>query len=112
MSWERLPQIAPKDLRIGCPSCSTAAMVAPMDMRICVGFGCAVVTKDGEVVHDGEWNYEDGREPWTVQDAEDAAVADPDHDWRIVKRGPLHGETFQRHGPGKWVCVESNPGFA
>ena len=112
MTWEKLPAIKADDLHIGCLNCSTAALVAPMDMGIAVGFGSAVVTRDGELVHDGEREWQNGREPWTVQDAENAALGDPDHDWRIEKYGPLHGETFQRHGPGEWVCIESNPGFA
>lgn len=83
-----------------------------MGICICVGFGKAVVKKDEEIIHDGERTWEDGGEPWTGHDAENAAAADPDHDWRIVMHGPLHGETFQRREPGKWVCIESNQGFA
>jgi len=83
-----------------------------MDMVIAVGFGAACVTRDGEQVYDGEADCEAGREPKTVADIESIAVADPDHDWRIKKYGPLHGETFQRHDADKWVCVESNCGFA
>ena len=110
--WLKLPPIAPKDLHIGCLNCSTAAMEAPMEMSICVGFGVAIVTRDGETIYDGERAFKEDTEPWTTQEAENAAAADPDHDWRIVKDGPMHGETFQRHGPGKWVCVKSNSGFA
>ena len=40
------------------------------------------------------------------------APMDPDHDWRIVKFGPMHGETFQRQVENNWVCIESNEGFA
>lgn len=47
-----------------------------------------------------------------MKDAEAAALADPDHDWRIVLFGPLHGEVYQRHGPGEWMLVEKNEGFA
>ena len=89
--------------------CSTAALVAPMEMLIAVGFGSAFVTKDDECVYD-EGRCDDNF--WTVSDAEKLAMEDPDHDWRIVKFGPMHGETFQRHGPNEWVCVESNEGFA
>lgn len=49
---------------------------------------------------------------WMVADAERAAVADPDHDWRIVLYGPLHGEVYQRHGLSEWMLVEKNEGFA
>lgn len=85
-----------------------------MDMLIAVGFGSAYVTRDGETVYN-EMDYRDsvdGSEFWTVQTAENVAAQDPNHDWRIVKYGPLHGETFQRQGKGKWYCIESNKGFA
>jgi hypothetical protein len=49
---------------------------------------------------------------WTTAQAEKVAKADPDHDWRIVLYGPLHGEVYQRHAPGEWVLVEKNKGFA
>lgn len=108
MPWEKLPPIAHDKLHIGCVHCSTACLEAPMDMDIGVGFGASWLSRDGEQVLDGE--KEDDQV--TVQRCEELAVADPDHDWRIVRYGPLHGETFQRHGPGKWICVESNRGFA
>jgi len=107
-AWKVLPAVEAKDIHIGCACCSTACQIAHMDMPIAVGFGSAHVTKDDECVyqetHDGEI--------WTVRDAEDAALKYPDHDWQIMKMGPMHGETFQRQGPGRWVCVESNQGFA
>lgn len=112
MSFEKLPAIDKNGLHVGCLNCSTAALIAPMNMIIAVGFGSAYVTKDDECVYDEQQAMQDEAEEWTVQDAENAALADPDHDWRIVKHGPMHGGTFQRHGPGEWVCVESNEGFA
>lgn len=51
-------------------------------------------------------------EYWDVARAEEAAALDPDHDWRIVLFGPLHGEVYQRHGPDQWMLVEKNEGFA
>jgi hypothetical protein len=81
-------------------------------MAICVGLGAAYVEKDGVQIYDGERAYQDGKKPKTVRYFENMARKDPDHDWRIVKHGPMHGETFQRHEKNKWVCVESNQGFA
>jgi len=81
-------------------------------MGIAVGFGAAYVTKDGVEVYDGEADWQNEKEPKTVAEIEEIAAADPDHDWRIVKYGPLHGETYQRHDKDRWVCVESNMGFA
>jgi hypothetical protein len=110
--WKKLPGITQDKLHIGCLNCSTSALEAPMHMGIAVGFGGAYVLKDGECVYDGQWDYQSGNEPKTVRQIERMASRDPDHDWRIVKDGPMHGETFQRQGKGKWVCVESNAGFA
>jgi hypothetical protein len=111
MSFEKLPALEGKDIKVGCPCCSTAAIVAPMNMLIAVGFGSADVTKNGEAVYSESVTMSDS-ELWSVQDAENAARLEPDADWRITKFGPLHGETFQRHGENLWVCVESNQGFA
>jgi hypothetical protein len=108
MPYKLLPPVEAKNIHVGCLCCSTACQIAHMDMVIAVGFGSAQVTKDNELVYE---EREDG-ELWTVQDAENEALQDPDHDWQIMKVGPLHGETFQRQAPGRWVCVESNPGFA
>lgn len=108
MKYKLLPPVEAKNIYVGCACCSTACQIAHMDMAIAVGFGSANVTKDGDLIYDER----EGEDIWTVQDAEDAALKDPDHDWQIMKMGPLHGETFQRQGVGRWVCVESNPGFA
>jgi len=108
MTWEKLQPLAEAGIHIGCLNCSTAARVAPLGMRIEVGFGSAFASKDGEVVY----QEQQGAPSLTVADIERMAVDDPDHDWRIAKHGPMHGETFQRQGAGNWVCIDSNPGFA
>lgn len=112
MPFEKLKPLEGKDIHVGYLCCSTAARVAPLEMGIAVGFGAAYVTRDGEKIYDGERDFHDGKEPLTVRDIEAMAKDDPDHDWRIVKHGPMHGETFQRHCDDTWVCVESNEGFA
>lgn len=108
--WKKLPAV--KNIHIGCLNCSTAAHIAPLSMIIAVGFGAAYVTKDGGQIYDGEQACRAGKKPKTVRSIELMARKDPDHDWRIVKFGPMHGETFQRQGMNKWVCIESNEGFA
>lgn len=92
-----------------CPHCPPIPTQASMEKLIAVGFGCAQVQCDGRVVMDGErWQGD-----WLrFSDAEAKAAADPDHDWRVVLHGPLHGETYQRQGAGVWVCIERNEGFA
>ena len=93
-----------------CFNCPHIDTVADMGKLIAVGFGSAMVTRDGEMILDGENPPTD--DFVTFQDAEDLAIADPDHDWRVVLNGPLHGETYQRHEPGKWCIIERNDGFA
>jgi hypothetical protein len=86
-----------------------------MSKAICVGFGEAAVYRDGIKVGDGEERFMQAASEddlLTFGEVEAHAVNDPDHDWRVVLNGPLHGETYQRQGPGAWICVERNDGFA
>ncbi len=94
-----------------CANCPPIPTQAPMHKLICVGFGCAELQRDGQCVLDGEALSHEDRPP-TFADAEILAVADPDHDWRVVLQGPLHGETYQRQGVEMWVLIERNAGFA
>ena len=59
IKWKKLPPTKEKDLYIGCLNCSTAAIQAPLDMIICVGFGSAYVTRDNKTVYDGEQDFRD-----------------------------------------------------
>jgi hypothetical protein len=88
---------------------------------IVVGFGFAGVTRDEAVVWaatpDSDVGIDDDGDLmllncWTVQDAENAALSDPDHDWRVTYRGPLSEAVYQRHGAGRWMMVERGRGFA
>lgn len=81
------------------------------DSRIAVGFGMAALTKDGECVWSESYGM-DWEDCMTVEQAEELAAAEPDHDWRIVLHGPLRGSTYQRHGEMKWMLIEKNNGFA
>jgi hypothetical protein len=86
-------------------------MFAP-EAWIAVGFGSASVTRDGVEVWSepvGDYSEDD---IWTGADAEKAAAADPDHDWRISKYASLYDAVYQRHGPGQWVLIERGDGFA
>ena len=73
-------------------------------------YGDARLTCDGATV----WDFENGEPADAIDghEAEKRALQKPNGDWRIVLEGPLHGETYQRHGPGLWVLVERNAGFA
>ena len=76
---------------------------------IAVGFGYAGVTCDGT---ERLREVPELEACPTVGDAEALALREPDADWRIILDGPLHGETYQRQGVGRWVLVAKNEGFA
>lgn len=92
--------------------------VAPMNMMIAVGFGDALVTKDDEIVYSEieveifNETHEVNNPYWTVQDAENEARKDPDHEWIIDLQGPLQGMTFKRMSEDNWVLIDQNRGFA
>ncbi len=107
-NFEKLPPL--QGGMIGCLNCGYKPSLAGMDMRIAVGFGDAVLFKDGETV----WS-EDGKE-WddcmTVAQAEELAAAEPDHDWRVLLVAPLSEVEYQRQGEKQWVLVRKGLGFA
>lgn len=108
MSWEKLPPIEPG--HNPCLHCPDPLPVLDMRSVVAVGFGDAHLECDGRMILNGE---DPKREEYlTVQECETLAAKDPDHDWRIVKFGPLHGEVYQRQGDAQWICVERNEGFA
>lgn len=105
-AWEKLPVLEGRGNP--CLCCPPIPSQACQTKLIAVGFGAAYVTRDDDIVLDGE-----NAEEWVrFADAEKMASADPDHDWRVVLHGPMHGETYQRQGEGQWMLVEKNEGFA
>jgi len=108
MSWKKLPPI--KGGSGGCLCCGYQHDILPMDAVIAVGFGCAMVTKDGSEVYN-EQDVDEGQY-WTCQDAENEARKDPDHDWRIHLVAPLSERHYQRQGENHWVLYEKGTGFA
>ena len=111
-TWRKLPPIEPK--HNPCLNCPDPKSVLSPTAIVAVGFGDAHLERDGQVLWDENRDGEglDWDEMMSCAKAEEMAAADPNHDWRIVLDGPLHGETYQRHGPNEWVCVEQNTGFA
>ena len=97
-----------------CPRCPPIPTQAPMAKVIFVGFGEAEIKRDGMVVLDCEkFGHENDWENFkTFADAEEMAAADPDHSWLVRLYAPLHGETYERQGPGVWLCIRRNDGFA
>lgn len=107
-----LPTIDPK--HNPCLHCPDPSKVLSPDHVIAVGFGDAHLECDGKILWDENQMGDDAdwEDFMTCASAEQMAAADPDHDWRIVLHGPLHGETYQRQGVANWLCVEQNEGFA
>ena len=105
-AWTKLPPIEAH--HGGCLNCGPRPAQFPPEGVVAVGFGYAALHKDGEPV----WSEGDTADDMACADAEALAAQDPDHDWRIVLYGPLAGRTYQRHGPGRWMLVEKNEGFA
>ena len=93
----------------GCLNCAPVEKLASMDMLIAVGFGYAGVIKDDEQIF---FESVDDTRYHSLQEFEDMALADPDHDWRVILDAPLRSRTYQRHDVGKWVLIESGMGFA
>jgi hypothetical protein len=110
MSFTKLPAI---EGSVACLTCGCGAHdTFSMESIIAAGFGSATVTKDGECVYDENETAHAGREYWSGTDAEKAAAADPDHDWRISIIAPLYDAEYQRQGPSHWVLVAKGQGFA
>ena len=90
---------------VPCGNCPPKPECAPLDWDPDPGFGMVYLTRDGVRVGVAD--------AWvTVQDFEDRAAGDPDHDWRFEIHGPLDGVVYQRHGEGEWVAVKGLDGFA
>lgn len=106
--WHKLPAWT-GEIHQGCGSCAPVDCVAPLDMIIAVGFGTAQITKDNEIIFMEGYNDEDFRK---LQEFEDMAKADPDHDWRALLVAPLREREYQRHDDDRWVLVHSGEGFA
>lgn len=109
MSFIKLPPV--QKANQGCACCPVPAIHASMDKVICAGFGSAQAYNDAGFFYDGGDldNWDNAK---TIGDIESIAKLDPDHDWQVTFVGPLHGETYQRHGDGLWVMIETNEGFA
>lgn len=82
------------------------------DREIAVGFGGALVMRDGVTVLDGEAIAQRDDRYVTGADAEALAVIDPDHLWEIVIIGAMSGATYTRQPDGRWIATRHDEGFA
>jgi hypothetical protein len=90
--------------------------IASLDMLIAVGFGSAVVTRNGKIVVDGEAatprKLRDPNGFISLRSVEKMVRRDPRGTWRVEINGPLWSASWERKRPGKWECVDSGKGFA
>lgn len=103
------------EVRTGCLCCPPKAAIAPLDWDPDPGFGVVYLTRDGTQVlrYMRHWDEVDGDATClTVQDFEDRAAGDPNHDWRLEIHGASGGVVYQRHGDAEWVAIERLEGFA
>jgi len=108
MPFELLPAV---DGSVACLTCGCGARSdLHADRTIAVGFGTAGYSRDGETLWNENGQPED--EFPTVQQVEELAAKDPDHDWRIFFFAPLYDAEYQRQGEGKWVLIKKGEGFA
>ncbi len=108
--WKKEPSIAGK--HGCCLNCGPRPSTFPAEGIIAVGFGYAALERDGEPIYTEPNDPDEDAYFMTGAQAEWIAAADTDHDWRIVLHGPLSGRTYQRHGPGAWVLIAQDNGFA
>lgn len=110
MSYTKLPAITGTTACLTC-GCGSHDTFGPENL-IAVGFGSAMVLKNGDPIYDEQSNEHAGRDYWIGKDAENVALKDPDNDWRIQINAPLYDAEYQRQGPGHWVFVSKGQGFA
>lgn len=91
--------------------------IANLNMLVGVGFGTAIVTKDGELIFDE--NNEDKYSQHLDEDGfaslktfKALAKQSPNSNWLCTMFAPLWNATWQRQGDDKWVCIETGEGFA
>lgn len=109
--WQ--PPLARGAQQCGCLNCGPKPNRLNLRQRIAVGFGDAYASRDGAVVlREAHGPHVTDKDSPTVQQAENMARKDPNHDWRIRFYGPLSGQTYQRHGRNEWVLVDTDRGFA
>jgi len=113
-TWTKLPPVqgSVACLVVGPDTVHAAGALSDltMDRMLAVGFGSVTASCDDIGVY-SERDVEDERF-WSVQQVEDLAKADPDHDWRISFYAPLWEAEYQRQGDGVWVLVRKGLGFA
>lgn len=111
MTWVKKEAYLRPGYRSNCTNCGPEAEKMPLEADLCTGFGCCTVTRDDY----GLYNEQPGMHPDEVpklQHYETMALADPEHDWQVHFYGAMAETHYQRHGPGEWVLIDKQEGFA
>lgn len=109
MSFEKLPPVEGGVVYLNC-GCGPKNELN-MERRLCVGFGTAGYSLDGETIWQ-ESPHDEFEDAPQVSLVEKLAQESPDCDWRIFFHAPLYDAVYQRQGDGIWVLVEKGLGFA
>lgn len=92
--------------------------VSRLDRQIVVGFGTAVVLRDGKRFVNGECperrSVTDRQGCVTLREVEKWIKRNRagGSKWTAIMCAPLWDATWERQRPGKWVCVAAGEGFA
>ncbi len=105
--WKREKPLSKKQagLRSECEYCGPQPVVLSMDAILAVGFGGVTVRKDDKII----WSGDD--EEKKLEEIENLATNDPEHDWRIEFYAPLSSTVYQRQGRWQWMLIEKGKGF-
>lgn len=94
-----------------CPLCGSKHISLSMQEVIAVGFGNALLTKNGECVY-SESQAQSCSDYISVAEAEELAASEPDYDWRIHLVGVFSAQHYQRQGACHWVLYKKGKGIA
>ena len=105
--FKQLPCIEEKNKV--CPYCGCRHAILPMQEVIAVGFGDALLTKNGEFIYSA-MEVQSCDDYMSVAQAEELAAADPNHEWRIHLISPFSELHYQRQGECHWVLYKKGEG--
>lgn len=96
--------------RGGCSCCPRTEDVLSLDTVLYWEFGGYEVLKDGEVFY-----RQSGPKAKTLAEIEkkiEKTNCKEGTRWLVILDRPLRGATWERKEPGRWILIDTNPGFA
>lgn len=103
-----------KEKHAGCLCCKGSEDILDFETTLHNGFGGWHISKDKEIYFMD--SSKDCFENWDnikkLKDIEEEARKEPDSEWQAHYIAPLREAKYQRSDCGKWVLIETGPGFA